>query len=143
MFDSSRTTGRRTPRKGVGNVNRRVDRSSCLWGGWGESDVLAEAFELCDESADVGLVGQAAGEVVAAEVAVGLFAVEQVVGDDESGVADGDGGAFLASSAGQAPVLRGEVGELCSGGGMGGLDQGGAEPFVALAGVPGAVLAGR
>lgn len=63
-----------------------------------DGDFLAEAFELCDESADVGLFGESAGEVVAAEVGVGLVSVEDVVGDDQDGVADRDGGAFAAAA---------------------------------------------
>jgi hypothetical protein len=50
--------------------------SGCWWFGGCEGDVLAEAFELCDEASDVDLVGQAAGEVVPAEVGVGLAPVE-------------------------------------------------------------------
>ena len=67
-----------------------------LCGGRGfEGDGVAEAFELGDEALDV-VAGATLFEPVAAEVVVGLLAVEDVVGGDEDAVAHGDGGAFLS-----------------------------------------------
>ena len=59
-------------------MNSRRDRwvSGRWWLGGRDGDVLAERFELGDEAADVDLVGQAAAEVVSAEVDAGLAPVE-------------------------------------------------------------------
>ena len=44
---------------------------------------------------------------------------------------DGDGGALLASAAGQPPARGGDMGSLGAASGVGGLDQGGTEQPVA------------
>lgn len=69
---------------------------------------MAEAFELGDQPASVGLV-VAAGQPVRAEVSVGLVAGEHPVGRDEDGVGDCDLGAAHPAASGQAGVLGGEV----------------------------------
>ena len=56
---------------------------------------------------------------------------EQVVGDDEDGVADGDRGALGAPSRGEAVELRPQIG-LRPPCGMGGLQEGTSEPGAAL-----------
>ena len=48
-----------------------------------DGDLVAESFELGDESADVGLLGESVGEVVPAEVEVRDVPVKQAVGDDQ------------------------------------------------------------
>ena len=62
-----------------------------------ERDLVAHALELADKTLLVGLLGLAVDEVVRAQVAVGLAALEQVVGDHEDGVADRDGGLLRAA----------------------------------------------
>ena len=58
---------------------------------------MAEAFELGDQAAGVGVV-VAALEPVRTEVAVGLVPVEHVVGADQDRVGDRDLGAFGATA---------------------------------------------
>src|SRR3954454_18048807 len=83
------------------------DRSGCR-GLLGERDGVAEALELFDEA--VGLaVGVALGEVIGAEVAVGLAGGKPVPDRAEQGVLGGAQGAFVAASWLEAPVLRGGV----------------------------------
>ena len=94
-----------------------------------ECDVVAESFELFDQASDVGLVVVALHEPVAAEVVVGLAAIENVVGGHEDGMANGDSGALLAASAGEPPELRGQVGVFGLRGGVGGLGQRAAQPL--------------
>ncbi|MDP9373434.1 MAG: hypothetical protein M3Q65_13480 [Chloroflexota bacterium] len=62
-------------------------------------------------------------EIARAEIVVLGAAPEQVVGDDEDGVPDGDRGLVPPAPGGQAAVLRREVGVLLAGGGVGRLDQ--------------------
>jgi hypothetical protein len=60
--------------------------------GWLDADLVAQALELLDEPADVGLVGLALQEVLAAEVGVRLAPVQHVVGADQDGMPDRDRG---------------------------------------------------
>jgi hypothetical protein len=104
---------------------------------------VAEAFELGDEPPDVVTGGVALCEPVAAEVVVGLLAVEDVVDGDEDAVADGDGGAFLAAASSQPPKLRREVGVVGPRRRGGAPGERGAQPLRALAGGARTVFAGR
>ena len=71
---------------------------------------------------------------VGAEVGeVGGGVREQVPGDDEDGVADGDQGALLAAAPDDPLVAGGQEG-LGPGGAGCGLAEGAAEPGIALAG---------
>jgi hypothetical protein len=70
-------------------------------GGGLEGDLVAEALESLDEAALDG-VAVALVEVGGAEVLVDGAVREQVVGDDEDGVANRDGGLLLAPAGGQA-----------------------------------------
>src|SRR5919107_1377723 len=101
-----------------------------------EGDLVAEGFEAFD-GAFLDAIGVAEVEVVGAEIGVGGAAFEQVVGDDEDGVTDGDDGAFGPAPGGEATELFGEVPGLAPAGGPGGFGQGTPEPGAPLAG-PGA-----
>lgn len=95
-----------------------------LWLGGGlQGDFPAEGFEPADEVtlAVFGVV--ALGEVIAAEVVVVDVAVQQVPGDGQDGVADGEGGfgfSLGAEAAQEVAVLGWEVAVLGAGGGPGG-----------------------
>src|SRR3954451_13315683 len=106
--------------------------SGDLLGGF-EGDLVAEGFEAFD-GAFLDAIGVAAVEVLGAEIGVGGAAFEEVVGDDEDGVADGDDGALLAASGGEATELFGEIAALAATGGPGRLGEGGSEPGAAFAG---------
>src|SRR5437899_13084764 len=77
-------------------------------GGRFGGDGVAEVLEAGDEPAADG-VAVALVEVAGAEVVVDAGAPEQVEGDDEDGVADGDGGLLAAAPGGESAVLRAEV----------------------------------
>jgi hypothetical protein len=91
-------------------------------GGVGELDLVAELFELVDEPVGVDLLvaGVELEVEVTAEFVVGDVTVEQVVGDDQDGVADRDGGLLGSSPSAEPGVLGGEVGVFGSRGGVGG-----------------------
>ena len=75
-----------------------------------DCDLLAEGFELADEVALAGLGVVAPGEVIAAEVVVIAVVGEQVPGDDQDGVTDGEPGpglAVLAEAAQQVSIPGG------------------------------------
>src|SRR4051794_9281620 len=77
-----------------------------------KGDVEAELFNLAGEASGVGLGIGPAGEVVDAELGVGLLLGEDVPGDHEHGVRDGEDGLGLAPAAEAAPealVLRAQV----------------------------------
>jgi hypothetical protein len=76
-------------------------------------DVVSEGLELCDEAFG-GAFGLAAGEVVAADVAVGLAGCEHVPVGDQDRVFDGPERAAVTDPRLQALVLRSEVGVLGS-----------------------------
>src|ERR1035441_2860711 len=59
-------------------------------GGWLEADLMAEGFELCDESPGFPFGVQAVGEEVSAELAVGPAGSQDVPDDDEDRVRDHD-----------------------------------------------------
>src|SRR3954453_23615833 len=73
-----------------------------------QADVVAQALELGDQPVALA-VGVAAGEGVPAEAVVVAVVGQQVPGDDQDGVADGDGALLLADPAGQSPELGGQV----------------------------------
>src|SRR3954470_18129178 len=105
-----------------------------------QGDPVAEAGELLDESVTLP-VGVAAGEVVPAEVVVVAVVGQQVPGDDQDGVADGDGGLLLADPAGQSPELGGQVGVAGAGGGPGALGEDVLQPDIAVGGLARAAFA--
>jgi transposase len=107
-----------------------------------QGDGVAEALELGDEASG-GAFGVAAGEVVAAGVAVGLAGAEHVPDGGQDGVLDGADRAAVPDPGAQAPVERLEVSVLRSGRGERGLLERFVEPFRAVAGASGALLAGR
>ncbi len=87
----------------------------------GDGDVVAHGFELGDESSLPGVAVSSPVEVVGAEVGVGLAGGQQVPGDDQDAVADGDGGFAWPSASADAVVVGAEVGVLGSPGGLAGL----------------------
>src|SRR5690349_4228437 len=94
-------------------------------------DLVAEGFEALDEAVLEGVL-VAAVEEVGAEVVVGAAILEEMVGDDQDRVGDGDGGLVGATASGEAMVLGAEVGVAGATGGLGSLDQGGPQRTVAL-----------
>src|SRR5829696_5133431 len=116
-------------------------RSGCR-GPFGERYVMSEAFELGDEASGVAF-GVAVGEVVAAEVAVGLAGGEHVPDRADHGVLDGAERTFVAASWFEAPVLGFEVVTLDADGGHGGLFEREVQPLGPVARPAGAALAGR
>src|SRR3954453_15105469 len=117
------------------------DRSGCH-GPLCERDVVPEAFELFDEALGLAF-GVALGEVIGAEVAVGLAGGKHVPDRAEQGVLDGAQGAFVAASWLEALVLRGGVVGLDADGGHGGFFEGEVPPLRSVARLAGAALAGR
>src|SRR5207253_257963 len=111
---------------------------------WFERDAVAEPFELLDESAGVALClfDPAVVEEEVAEILVGLVAGEHVVCGDEDRVGDGDRRLAVAAAASESVVLSREVGPLRAAGGLGGFDEGAAQPLGALARLAGFVLTG-
>src|SRR3954451_14358597 len=78
-------------------------RSGCR-GLLGERHVVSEAFELFDEASGLAF-GVAVGEVVAAEVAVGLAGGEHVPDRDQDRVLDGPERALVPAARLEPPVL--------------------------------------
>src|SRR3954447_11736513 len=107
-----------------------------------ERDGVPESFELFDEPLDLAF-GVALGEVVAAEVAVGLAGGEHVPDCADDRVLEGAERALVAASGLEPSVLGFEVVALDADGGHGGFLEGEIEPLRAVAGLAGAVLAGR
>jgi hypothetical protein len=79
---------------------------------WIEGDLVPEGSKLADESGRVTGGVVSVDEVVSTEIGVALSPVEHVVGGNEDGMPDGDGGLARSSSALEASVLGGEVGTL-------------------------------
>src|SRR5271166_7193159 len=71
----------------------------CGSGGGVEDDGVSEGFELGDEPAGFAFGVQAGGEVVGAELVVGLSGGQDVPDDDDQGVRDHDDGLFLGDLA--------------------------------------------
>src|SRR6266498_261439 len=101
-------------------------RRGCCWlwpgsvgsGGGLEGDLVAERFELFDESAGAVFGGVAAGEPVGAEFAEGDAVGDDVVVGDQDVVAGGADRFRVAAAAADLPVVGGEVGVLGAGGGV-------------------------
>jgi hypothetical protein len=77
-----------------------------------DRDLEAELLDLPGEAGRVGLGIGAAGEVVDPELGVGLLPGEDVPGDHQHGVGDGEDRLGLASAAEAAPealVLRAQI----------------------------------
>src|SRR5215207_7982201 len=119
--------------------DRKV-RSGCR-GLLGERDVVSEAFELGDEASGLAF-GVAVGEVVAAEVAVGLAGGQHVPDRADHGVLDGAERAFVAASWFEAPVLGFEVVALDADGGHGGFLKREVQPLGPVARLAGPAFAG-
>src|SRR3954469_7416400 len=66
-----------------------------------DGDLVAERFEPADAAAFYGILISTVEEV-GAEVVVGAAVLEEVVGDDEDRVGDGDGGLVGAPTGGEA-----------------------------------------
>src|SRR4051812_19827057 len=107
-----------------------------------ERDVVSEALELVDEASGLAF-GVAGGEVVAAEVAVGLAGGEHVPDRAEHAVLDGAQRLLVSQPGLKAPVLGGEVTGLDADRGHRGLFERVVEPLRAVAGLARAALAGR
>src|SRR5205823_1873021 len=103
-----------------------------------EGDLVAEGLNLTDEAARLVLARVAAAEVVRTEIVVGLAAVEDVIGGDQDGVADGDGRLGGAAARAQPGVLRAQVGGLGAARRLGCLRERRPQPLRALARRPGA-----
>ena len=81
-----------------------------LRGGGFDGDLVSEGFELADQVVLAGLGVGVAGEVLGPEVGVVTVIGQQVPGDDQDAVPDGEhrsGLALLAERAHQVSVLRG------------------------------------
>src|SRR5437773_10641065 len=88
---------------------RRIPVGWSLCGGL-EGDRVAECLELLDQVGLVAIVVAAADKPVTTEVVVVAVVAEQVPGDHQDRVADGDGGLLLADAPGQPPALGGRLG---------------------------------
>src|SRR3954447_9450281 len=102
---------------------------------------MPEAFELGDEPSGLAF-GVTVGEVVAAEVAVGLAGREHVPDRAEHRVLDRAEGAFVAAARLEPPVLRFEVVALDPDRGHGGFFEREVQPFGSVAGLAGSAFAG-
>src|SRR5207247_927639 len=80
-------------------------------------------------------------EVVAAEFAIRLAVPQDVVGDDEGAVGDGNDGLLVAAALDEPAVLGGEVGRAFTGSGAGAVAQGLAQGAVGEAGAAAGPLA--
>ena len=95
-------------------------------------DGVAQCFQAVDQSTgDVLFV--ALIEIARSEIGVIHPVAQQVMGDDEDGVADGDDRLLLATSCNETVVLRAEVGVASATAGVRGFDEGGAQPGITLA----------
>src|SRR5215204_7681894 len=135
---SPASSGRAAP---VPAMPDRKVRSGCR-GLLGERDVVSEAFELGDEASGLAF-GVAVGEVVAAEVAVGLAGGEHVPDRADHRVLDGPEGAFVPAARLEPPVLGFEVVALDADRGHRGLLEREVQPLGPVAGLARAALAGR
>ncbi len=84
---------------------------------------MAELLELTDEPLHPLVGGASAIEIVGAELLVGDFLLEDVVGSNEDRVAQSAGCPAGAAAAAQALVLGAEVGGLAARGRLGRLGQ--------------------
>ena len=111
---------------------------------WFERNALPELFELTHQAPCEPLLVLATNEVVSAELRVGDLVAEDVVGSDEDRMRDGDDRLAVPAAALDTQILGVQVGVFgAPGGALGGLDQSGSEPAVALAGLPRSALASR
>ncbi len=77
-----------------------------------EVDVVAHALELANEVVSAGVGVLALDEVVPTELVLVLSVEQDVVGDHQDGVADGDDGLARPPTAPYPPELGGQVGVL-------------------------------
>src|SRR5262245_26367217 len=108
---------------------------------FGEGDGVAEGSEPFGVIAGEPL-GVQAVEVVATQLAVRLAVLEDVVGDHEEAVGDGDDGLLVPAALDEPPVLRREVAVACADGAPGALDERRAQRPVGDAGAAAQTLAG-
>src|SRR5262249_55783705 len=106
-----------------------------------ELDAVTERLEAVDQATGNALLVTLV-EMQRAELAVGGLLGEQVVGDDQDGVADRDQGLLLAPPTSEAVILGRQVGAAAAAGGLCRLDQRRAEPWVTFAGRAAAAFAG-
>src|SRR5919198_3815059 len=116
-------------------------RSGCR-GPLCERDVVSEAFELFDQAPGLAF-GVAVGEVVAAEVAVGLAGGEHVPDRADHRVLDGAERALVPAPRLEPSVLGFEVVALDADGGHGGFLEREVQPLGSVACLARAALAGR
>src|SRR4051794_38335091 len=117
---------------GLGGERRRAatsEPSPRRSGGGLEDDSVAEGLKL-GQSALAGSICVALYEVVATEIVVVAAFGEQMPGDDQDGVGDGDGRLLLADPSGQAPELGRQVGVTAAGCTPGALVEDLAQPAV-------------
>jgi hypothetical protein len=69
-----------------------------------EGDAVAEGLELADRAL-AGTVAVASDKEVAAKVGIVTVVGQQMPGNDQDRMTDGDGGLLLADAAGEPPVL--------------------------------------
>src|SRR5215210_2229320 len=105
-----------------------------------DRDRVAEGFEALDQAVLERPLA-AALEVVATEILVGGLVPEQVVGDDQDGVADRQGRSLLAAARRQPPILGCEVGGFRAASRLRRFGQGGPQVAVAFAGLAALALA--
>src|SRR5229473_5084422 len=98
--------------------------SGCGSGGLSrfESDLVSEVLEALDEPMLEAFAATFV-EVLDAEVVIHLAAAEQVVDDDQDGMAESNGRLLLAAAGSEPTVLRGEVGAPTSAERVGRFDQ--------------------
>jgi hypothetical protein len=131
----------------MAEILRVVARSQAVWrmlvvelrGGL-EGDRVAQGLELLDEVGLVPVMIVTASEPITAKVVVVAVVAQQVPGDHQDLVADGDH-RLLADASGQPPKLGSQVGVAAAGGGPGAFGEDIGQPAVALGGRAGAALA--
>ena len=107
-----------------------------------ERDRVAELLELDHEATRSSFGILTVGEVVVAEILEHLAGAEQVPGEFDQRMRDGDGGLVRAATAGDLTILGAEVAALRSDGGASRFNQRAAEPLVAGRGADPAAFAG-
>src|SRR6266508_5391100 len=110
--------------------------------GWRVTSI-AQGSKLSHEFVGMSLWVVAVDEVVRTEVGVRLDTIEDVEGGHQDRMPHGDGRPAAPAPSPQLVVLGRPVGDLGAGGRSGGLDERRPDPLRALAGLPGAMLAGR
>src|SRR5260370_42342453 len=104
-------------------------------------EVNARLAQLSEEPVGV-YFGLDPLEIIFPQFVVGLATQDDVIGDHEQGVSQGDHSFLGSPPCGNTPVARRQRGMLHVRGGLGCLDKGRAEPDMALAGAATALATG-